>query len=170
MRLVGDPGFPPGSLLCLVHLSPEPPPFPSSPSCPIAAHMLGPPPTPWILLQGHPAGTDMTGEGERQSWKEGLEEDWCRHCCHGNDRLGLRPHCQEQLLQLFLDSRAFEGRQEAQVGALRTQVGPQGDSQWEGRLWDLPNHWTLREDPSKSLNWKMGKLSIKEDKYFLSTY
>lgn len=38
---------------------------------------------------------------------------------------------------------------------------------------DLPNQWALREDLSRSLNWKMGKLSIKEesgeDKCFLST-
>ena len=131
MRLLGDPVLPRGSL-SLIHLSPKASPLPASPSCPIAAPMLGPGPEPWILLQGHPEGTGTTGEGERQSWREGLEEDWCWHCRHGNDRMGLRPHCREQLLQLLLDSRAFEGRQEAQVGVLRTQVGSQGDSQGEG--------------------------------------
>lgn len=42
MRLVGDPGLPPSSLPSRTHLSAKPSPIPASPSCPIAARILGP--------------------------------------------------------------------------------------------------------------------------------
>lgn len=45
---------------------------------------------PWLGLSPCPS-SDVTGEGGMQSREEGLEEDGCWHCCHGNHGTGRRP-------------------------------------------------------------------------------